>query len=71
MDEKEFLKIMEEILDTDEALTMDTVLDTIEEWDSLSAVMFQAQMLDKLQKKVNPPDVKKARMLRDLYVLIS
>ncbi len=70
MSDKEFLKIMTEILDIDEELTMETDLDTIEEWDSLSAVMFQAQMLDKLQKKMNPPDVKKARTIRELYMLI-
>ena len=47
MTEKEFLDIMDEILDTEESVAMDTVLDDLEEWDSLSYVMFQAQMLER------------------------
>ena len=71
MSDKEFLEIMGEILDTDKDLTMDTVLDTVEEWDSLSYVMFQAQMLEKVQKKMIPSDVKKAKTIGDLYALIA
>lgn len=71
MSDKEFLEIMGEILDTDKDLTMDTVLDTVEEWDSLSYVMFQAQMLAKVQKKMIPSDVKKAKTIGDLYALIA
>lgn len=71
MDEKEFLETMAEILDIDEELTMETELDTVEEWDSLSYVMFQAQMLAKVQKKMIPSDVKKAKTIGDLYALIA
>lgn len=71
MSDKEFLEIMGEILDTDKDLTMDTALDTVEEWDSLSYVMFQAQMLEKVQKKMLPSDVKKAKTIGDLYALIA
>ena len=70
MTKEEFLAVMDEILDTEEPLTMDMVLDDLEEWDSLSYVMFQAQMLERLQKKINPNEVKAAHTLEDLYVLL-
>ena len=70
MTKEEFLAVMDEILDTEEPLTMDMVLDDLEEWDSLSYVMFQAQMLERLQKKMEPNAVKAARTLEDLYSLL-
>ena len=70
MTKEEFLAVMDEILDTEEPLTMDTVLDNLEEWDSLSYVMFQAQMLEKLQKKMEPNAVKAAHKVADLYELL-
>ena len=70
MTEKEFLDIMDEILDTEESVAMDTVLDDLEEWDSLSYVMFQAQMMKKIEKKMEPKDVKAAKTVEDLYRLI-
>ena len=36
MNKDEFLKNMQDILETDEVLDYDTVLDNLEEWDSLS-----------------------------------
>ena len=71
MTEKEFLDIMDEILDAEESVAMDTVLDDLEEWDSLSYVMFQAQMLERIGKKMEPKDVKAAKTVGDLYRLIS
>ena len=70
MTKEEFLAVMDEILDTEEPLTMDMLLDDLEEWDSLSYVMFQAQMLERLQKKMEPNAVKAARTLADLYSLL-
>ena len=49
---------------------METVLDDLEEWDSLSYVMFQAQMLEREQKKMDPNAVKKAHTLAELYELL-
>ena len=71
MTKEEFLAVMDEILDTEEPLTMDTVLGDLEEWDSLSYVMFQAQMLERLHKKMDPKAVKEAHTLADLYVLLG
>lgn len=71
MTEKEFLDVMDEILDTEEPVTMETVLDNLEEWDSLSYVMFQAQMFVKIGRKMEPSIVKGAVNVRDLYQLIK
>lgn len=71
MTEKEFLDVMDEILDTEEPVAMDTVLDNLEEWDSLSYVMFQAQMLERIGKKMEPKAVKSARTVQGLYQLIQ
>ena len=71
MTEKEFLDVMDEILDTEESVAMDTVLDDLEEWDSLSYVMFQAQMLERIGKKMEPKAVKSARTVQDLYQLVQ
>ena len=70
MTKEEFLAVMDEILDTEEPLTMETMLDNLEEWDSLSYVMFQAQMLEREQKKMDQNAVKKAHTLADLFELL-
>ena len=69
MTEKEFLDMMDEILDAEESAKMDTVLDEIEEWDSLSAVMFQSEIFKRTKKPVAPTDVRKATTIGDLYAL--
>lgn len=70
MDEKEFIYKMTEIMDTEDSLTMDTKLEDVEEWDSLSYVTFLT-MCKSMHKKVLPDDIITARTLRDLYRLIS
>ena len=69
MTEKEFLDVLDEILDTEEPVTMDTVLEDLEEWDSLSYVMFQAQMLERIGKQMDPKDVRAAKTPAELYAL--
>ena len=46
MNKEEFLTQMQDVLQTDEELTFDTVLDDLVEWDSLS-VMATMAFLDK------------------------
>lgn len=46
MNKEEFLTQMQDVLQTDEELTFDTVLDDLVEWDSL-AVMATMAFLDK------------------------
>ena len=62
---------MDEILDTEGPVTMEIILDELEEWDSLSYVMFQAQMLERIGKKMEPKAVKAAKTVQDLYQLIQ
>ncbi len=71
MKEKEFLSKMTELMDTEETITMDSVLDDIEEWDSLSYVAYLAMCASISEKKILPADVKKAETIRDLYILLT
>lgn len=71
MTEQEFLTMMDEILDAEESVNVETVLDEIEEWDSLSAVMFQSEIFKRTKKPIAPADVKKAKTIGDLYALVK
>ena len=46
MNKEEFLEAMVDVLQTEDEITMDTVLDDLEEWDSLS-IMATMAFLDK------------------------
>lgn len=46
MSKEEFLEKMQDVLQTEEALTLETVLDDLDEWDSLS-IMATMAFLDK------------------------
>jgi len=46
MTKEEFIEQMQDVLQTDAELTMETVLDELEEWDSLS-IMATMAFLDK------------------------
>lgn len=71
MTEKDFLDMMDEILDTGDTVKSENVLDEIEEWDSLSAVMFQSEIFKRTKKPVAPVDVRKAKTIGDLYALVK
>lgn len=71
MDEKDFLEQLTDLMDTEEELTMDRELSTIEEWDSLSHVAFLAMCASSGQKKVYPQEVKAAKTVHDLYQLVQ
>ncbi len=71
MTEKEFLDMMDEILDAEEPVKSESVLDELEEWDSLSAVMFQSEIFKRTKKSIAPSDVRKATTIGDLYNLIK
>lgn len=70
MNEKNFLEKMVELLDTEEKITMDSKLDAIEEWDSLSFVSFLAMANTYYNAKIVPASVKKAVKVRDLFDLL-
>lgn len=71
MTEELFLERMSDILDAEDEITMDTVLDDIEEWDSLSVVSYVAMANTSCGKRVEPKVVRQAETIRDLYELLQ
>ena len=71
MTEKEFLDMMDEILDAEESVKMEMVLDEIEEWDSLGVVTFIAMAKAACGKKVERIAIVSAKTLQDLYALLQ
>ena len=77
MNEELFLKKMkEDVLDTEMDIKMDTLLEDIDEWDSLSVVSFItfAKSVERKVKKNNIVHVKtinNAKTMRDLFDLLQ
>ena len=71
MNEQNFVKKMVELMDTEDEITMDTQLEEIEEWDSLSYMAFLAMCTSVSDRKITASDVKQAKTIRDLYVLYT
>ena len=69
MNEKEFVSKIREILDN-ESVTMDSALDDIDEWDSLSAVSFIAFANSSFGKTLMPDKVWECKTIRELYGLL-
>ena len=63
--------MQDEVLDTENEVTMDTELATVEEWDSLSFVGFLAMARVATGRKLERATVQKAKALRDLYALLA
>ena len=71
MNKNDFLSAMkDDILDTDMEINMDTRLDDVEEWDSLSFVSFIGMAKSKTGKKVDLKSVNGAETIEDLYNLL-
>ena len=72
MTKQEFLtKIKEDILDTQDKITMDTELAELEDWDSLAIVDFIAMANAACGKKIKRTDVTGAKTVADLYAIIE
>ncbi|WP_019551951.1 hypothetical protein [Propionispira raffinosivorans] len=71
MTKEQFLEKMIDLLDTEEEITMDSVLKDIEEWDSLSYVSFLAMANVSAGKKLKPETVKTAQTIGDLFELVK
>lgn len=68
MDKKEFLLKMEEIMDLDEdMLTMDSVLEDIDEWDSLSVLSLTVFTKKTLGKDLTTEKVLAFKTVEDIY----
>ena len=71
MNEEIFIEKMMDILDAEEEITMDTQLDDVEEWDSLSVVSYVAMANTAFGKKIEPKTAREAETIRDLYELLQ
>lgn len=66
-----FIEKMIDMLDYEGELRMDSLLEEIEEWDSLSFVSFLAMANVVYEKKLSLHDVREAKTVADLYDLIK
>ena len=69
MSELDFVKKMIELMDTEDEISMDSRLEDIDEWDSLSHIAFLSMCTAASDRKIFSSDIKKAETIRDLYVL--
>ena len=69
MNEKDFMAKIKAILDNED-VTMDSVLEDVEEWDSLSIVSFVAMANASCGKRVAPAVIRDCKTIRDLYTLL-
>ena len=67
----EFLKMIAELLETDEILTADTEYDTLENWDSLTLMSLLATINIDYNKTVHMVDFKETKTLGDIYAVIQ
>ena len=68
---EQFIEKIIDVMDIEEEITADTVLEDLEEWDSLSLVSFMAMSNAAYGKKVAAADVKMAKTVADLYELVK
>ncbi|MBF0177398.1 MAG: acyl carrier protein [Magnetococcales bacterium] len=66
-----FLEQLAEILDTDVELTAETVLATIEEWDSLAWLHFMTLADETYGKQIKGKDLAKCTTIQELYRLVT
>lgn len=72
MTNEEKIKIIEEIMDLNEgALTPETTLKDIEEWDSVAFLSFIAMMDDEFGKTIKGSVVREQKTVADLMALME
>ena len=68
MTEQEFLtKFKDDILNTEANINLDTRLENVLEWDSLTFVSFMAMAMTTSQKDIDHQAVRQAQTVRELY----
>lgn len=70
MKQEQFLEKLMDIMDCESELTLDTKLNDIEEWDSLSYISFLA-FTKTIGKNIDVASVKAAETVNDLYELVK
>jgi len=68
---EQFLEKMQDLLDCEQEVKMDTDLSSIDEWDSLSFVAFIAMAKASYGKAVTGAVVRQAKTVADLYDLVK
>lgn len=71
IDEKQFLKYLKDMLESDEEIEMDTDLMDIENWDSFSMMSFIAMAEEKYGAKFEPFAIAGAVLVEDLYNVVE
>jgi len=66
MNKKEFLNAMQDVLQTDEDLTFETVLSELDEWDSLAVMATMAFLEKNFNIKTSIPDYKTIKTIEDI-----
>lgn len=66
MNKEQFLEEMVEVLQTEDEITMDTVLEDLEEWDSLSIMSTMAFLDKNFGVKTNMTDYKTMTTIGDI-----
>lgn len=72
MTEKEKLAMLEEMLDLEEGvLTPDTLLDDLEEWDSIAIISLIALLDDEFNKTIKGTEVKEFKTVADVLKVME
>ncbi|QDU68445.1 phosphopantetheine-binding protein [Engelhardtia mirabilis] len=72
MDRNQFVAALESALQIDKGiLTPETVLDSLESWDSLGVLEFQALADEELNVQVEPTEIGVCRTVEDLWKLMQ
>jgi acyl carrier protein len=64
INENEFLNEMQDVLDTEDELSLNMRLDELEDWDSLSFVNFLATMSEYTSERIDPKKVRSATTMK-------
>ena len=72
MELEKFLETLTEIMDTEENLTLETILADVPEWDSVSMVsFFSFCSVNFPTVKVLPEQIKTAKTVKDLWEIVE
>ncbi|WP_337365925.1 acyl carrier protein [Phascolarctobacterium sp.] len=72
MELKEKLALIEEVLDVEEgSLTPATMLDDIDEWDSIAALSLIVMLDEKFEKTVSGAQIKALESVNDILVYMN
>lgn len=66
MNKEEFLEAMTDVLQTEDEITMDTVLEDLEEWDSLSIMATMAFLDKNFGVKTSMKDYQNMKTISDI-----